>query len=217
MKAQSSPLSTTGEISTPVTPISPPEFPLSSDTPTKKRRAPNAFILYRSFIIAQKLYPPELTHQNEVSRYVAEKWRAAPADERARFFKMAKEEKERLEAELPGIEPSKRKRTKTKTSRTRTPRTDSPRYHLESPESRESDAKFPTLTLPFDYSALSSPPQPQAIPAPTFDAYTPVNLCIGFSFLPYSSCILEDIWSWTGFPRGADAQPSHRLHSSGLE
>ena len=54
-------------------------------------------------MIAKRLIPPELTHQNDVSCYVAEKWRCMSASERGHFFKMAEEHKKRLEAE-PAIE-----------------------------------------------------------------------------------------------------------------
>ena len=73
--------------------------PVQSPPSTKKRRAPNAFILFRSIMIAKRLVPPELTHQNDVSCYVAEKWRSMSASERRHFFRMADERKKRLEAE----------------------------------------------------------------------------------------------------------------------
>ena len=73
--------------------------PVPSTPSTKKRRAPNAFILFRSTMIAKRLIPPELTHQNDVSCYVAEKWRSMSASERGHFFKMADEHRKRLESE----------------------------------------------------------------------------------------------------------------------
>ncbi|KAL5485882.1 hypothetical protein ACEPAI_6925 [Sanghuangporus weigelae] len=68
---------------------------------TKKRRAPNAFIVFRSFLIANRFIPPDITHQNDVSCYVAEKWREMSASDRSEFFKLAEMEKRRIEAEPP--------------------------------------------------------------------------------------------------------------------
>ncbi|EJD07311.1 uncharacterized protein FOMMEDRAFT_24719 [Fomitiporia mediterranea MF3/22] len=81
---------------------------------SRKRRSPNAFILFRSYYIANKRVPPEIVHQNDVSRYVAEVWKTklTPSD-RAVFFKMAEEEKIRFEIEGPR-EPVKKRRSRSK-------------------------------------------------------------------------------------------------------
>ena len=70
-------------------------------TLSRRPRSPNAFILYRSHIIANKLYPSEITHQNDISRFVSQKWKNASTSERAEFFQKAEEEKRRMEIEGP--------------------------------------------------------------------------------------------------------------------
>ena len=97
--------------------------------PAKRRRSPNAFILYRSHIIANKLYPATLTDQKDISRHVADKWRDAPPAERFRFFEMAMVEKQRLEANMPQSGPSKRKtsnKTRDTNQNSRQRRTEAP-------------------------------------------------------------------------------------------
>ncbi|KAL5508787.1 hypothetical protein ACEPAG_4719 [Sanghuangporus baumii] len=68
---------------------------------TRKRRAPNAFIIFRSFLIANRFIPPDITHQNDVSCYVADKWKKMSASDRSEFFKLAEIEKLRFETEPP--------------------------------------------------------------------------------------------------------------------
>ncbi|KAL5504009.1 hypothetical protein ACEPAH_8082 [Sanghuangporus vaninii] len=108
-EAQSSSLSTSRAIKNDISVSVSPESSLNTEVSSKKRRSPNAFILYRSHIIAEKLYPPELTHQNDVSCFVARRWKTAPVSERNRFFRMADDEKRRLKDEAPSVEPSKTK------------------------------------------------------------------------------------------------------------
>ncbi|KAL5508786.1 hypothetical protein ACEPAG_7241 [Sanghuangporus baumii] len=166
--AQSSSLSTSRVIKDNISAFASPESSLNTTLSSKKRRSPNAFILYRSYIIAEKLYPPWMTHQNDVSRYVAERWKAASVSERNKFFRMAEDEKRRLQDETCSIEPSKRKRSRS-SKKSRTSRTDSPRDQLESSEPYAADTKLPTLTLPFDFPTMSS--TSQTISAPNFDAF----------------------------------------------
>ncbi|OCB84790.1 hypothetical protein A7U60_g8315 [Sanghuangporus baumii] len=75
--------------------------PAPPPPPTRKRRAPNAFIVFRSFLIANRFIPPDITHQKDVSCYVAEKWRGMSASRRSEFFKLAEIERQRLETEPP--------------------------------------------------------------------------------------------------------------------
>ncbi|KAL5504007.1 hypothetical protein ACEPAH_8080 [Sanghuangporus vaninii] len=79
--------------------------PAPPPPPTRKRRAPNAFIVFRSFLIANRFIPPDITHQKDVSCYVAEKWRKMSASDRSEFFRRAETERQRLEAEPPSESP----------------------------------------------------------------------------------------------------------------
>ncbi|KAL5485884.1 hypothetical protein ACEPAI_6927 [Sanghuangporus weigelae] len=167
-EAQPSSLSISHAIKNDISAFASPESSLNTTVSSKKRRSPNAFILYRSYIIAEKLYPPWMTHQNDVSCYVAGRWKAAPVSERNKFFRMADDEKRRFQDESPYVEPSKRKRSRS-SKKSRTSRMNSPRDQLESSETCAADANFPTLTLPFDLPTMSS--LSQTISAPNFDAF----------------------------------------------
>ncbi|EJD07324.1 uncharacterized protein FOMMEDRAFT_130541 [Fomitiporia mediterranea MF3/22] len=129
---------------------------LHSTPVSRKRRSPNAFILFRSYYIANKRVPPEIVHQNDVSRYVAEVWKTklTPSD-RAVFFKMAEEEKIRFEIEGPR-EPTKKRRSRSKKTR----QSSSPKSTIDaclplSPTSA-SDISFP-VTGTSSSSLVTSP------------------------------------------------------------
>lgn len=67
-------------------------------SPRKQPKSPNAFLLFRSYFISHPdLLPPDLTHQKDVSRYVAWVWNELPDHKRAEWYQKAREEKERRE------------------------------------------------------------------------------------------------------------------------
>lgn len=156
------------------------ELPLSSDnvaptstvTVNKKRRAPNAFFLFRSFLIANKLYPAEITHQSEVSRYVSIVWKSLTPVERHVFFKMADEEKLRFDTQGPRevkkIVKSKKARSSKKSTSPTQLRVDTtpslPSTHTSLPtwtSSSDDELSTPNSSAPnfdfnFDFSKLVS-------------------------------------------------------------
>ncbi|KAI5115849.1 hypothetical protein M0805_006263 [Coniferiporia weirii] len=89
--------------------------PTSTTKPTKRKKSSNAFILFRSHAIVNKMLPKTVTHQNDVSRMVAELWRAQDSETRAHFFRMAAEEKLKCMME-DGVEIVERKK-KTRAAR----------------------------------------------------------------------------------------------------
>ncbi|OCB84789.1 hypothetical protein A7U60_g8314 [Sanghuangporus baumii] len=207
-EAQSSSLSTSRATKDDISASVSPESSLNTTVSSRKRRSPNAFILYRPYIIAEKLYPPELTHQNEVSCFVARRWKAAPVSERNRFFRMADDEKRRLKDESPRVEPSKRKRSRS-SKKSRTSRIDGPRDQMESSETCTADAKFPMLSLPFDFPTISS--SSQTISAPSFDAFPLASLHISHP-PPYATSYNLPEWNQELDKHEHDTlQPGHAL------
>lgn len=67
-----------------------------------RKRPPNAFFLFRSYIIANDVIPRG-SHQNAVSIEVARLWREASEETRRYFFRKAAMEKERYDAEVCGV------------------------------------------------------------------------------------------------------------------
>lgn len=68
-------------------------------SPRAQPKSPNAFLLFRSYFISHPyLLPPDLTHQKDVSRYVAWVWNELPDHKRAEWYQKAREEKERRES-----------------------------------------------------------------------------------------------------------------------
>lgn len=63
-----------------------------------RKKPPNAFFLFRSYIIA-KNFIPRGNHQNAVSIEVARLWRESSEETRRYFFRKAELEKERYDAE----------------------------------------------------------------------------------------------------------------------
>lgn len=168
-----SPRVTYAPLSPPATPSpspSPPPSPSSprartrskstSSTPQKKKKSPNAFILYRSYVLAHNLLPGSVTHQNDVSRRVAELWRSETEQVKRQFFQLAIEERERMESQ--GLlshsylaERVRKVETGSKTgSRRQAASTWSP-----SPTSSPKGSRFSSLSSP--------PPSPYTTPSPT--------------------------------------------------
>ncbi|KAL5503996.1 hypothetical protein ACEPAH_8069 [Sanghuangporus vaninii] len=145
---------------------------------TRKRRAPNAFIVFRSFLIANRFIPPDITHQKDVSCYVAEKWRKMSASDRSEFFKRAETERQRLEAEPPSESPregaarrrgsSMQQGVDVQSPSTGTPASSlyvfPPEVYTEGIPSADFDS--PTLGIPSSiagYSVSGSPAAPQPV------------------------------------------------------
>ncbi|THH03741.1 hypothetical protein EW145_g6040 [Phellinidium pouzarii] len=66
-----------------------------SSTSPKKKKPSNAFMLFRSHMIANGMLPKEITHQNDVSRWAGSVWHKQDDETRRRFFRLAEEEKAR--------------------------------------------------------------------------------------------------------------------------
>lgn len=144
-------------------------------TPTiRRRRSPNAFILFRSFIIANKLFPPELTHQNDVSRYIAELWRSGSPTLRSLFFEKADAEKLRVEIE-GHPEPYRTRRVRTRKARpSKTTKSNEPFYSHESPTAASEG--FLSPSLPFSFSpGMTSPSASQFILTPTASVHVSIS------------------------------------------
>ncbi|EJD06822.1 uncharacterized protein FOMMEDRAFT_152137 [Fomitiporia mediterranea MF3/22] len=138
---------------------------------SKKRRAPNAFILFRSHFIATGQVPSGMVHQNDVSRYVAEVWKSklTPSD-RAIFFKKAQEEKARFDIEGPR-EPAKKRRRSKKAHHSSSPNSTAHPDLLPSPTSSSDDTFEAPSTSSSIPSAMQLSPQnyssPNVHPSPT--------------------------------------------------
>ena len=173
---------------TPSPPPSPPTSPVSrvstrsKSTPSspRKKKAPNAFILYRSHVLANNLLPGNITHQNDVSVRVGELWHSETDEVKRRFYKKAIEEKERMEAQGllgHGSQPEKTRRGDARV------RSKSTKRLSPSSSSGSSPRKIPV--------ALSSPPlSPQSSLLGPLSALSvsssmltePLNLPISTSF-----------------------------------
>ncbi|EJD06805.1 uncharacterized protein FOMMEDRAFT_144696 [Fomitiporia mediterranea MF3/22] len=118
---------------------------------SKRRRSPNAFILFRSHLIATGKVPPDIVHQNDVSRYAAEVWKLKlTPSERAVFFKKAQEEKVRFDIEGPKT-PAKKRRSRAK-------KTCQPSPSMSTAHPRRPPSPTSPLDTPFDSTDTFSSP-----------------------------------------------------------
>ncbi|THH03922.1 hypothetical protein EW145_g5896 [Phellinidium pouzarii] len=90
--------------------ILPVPAPASSSPKRKKTR--NAFILFRSHLIANKILPASATHQNDVSRLAGVLWHEQDKETVDYFYRRAEEERQRRLAEDGGFEIVKREGTR---------------------------------------------------------------------------------------------------------
>lgn len=60
-----------------------------STSKPKRKKAANAFILYRSDVLSRGLLPKSVTHQNTASVMIAERWRAETNDVKQRYYDLA--------------------------------------------------------------------------------------------------------------------------------
>ncbi|KAH8118162.1 hypothetical protein DFH11DRAFT_882299 [Phellopilus nigrolimitatus] len=169
-------------------------------SPKKKKKPANAFILYRSHVIAHQLLPAGL-HQNDVSCIIGKMWHAEAAPVRARFYRMADEEKLRCETEAAlGIEREVAVKKRVRAPRSRKPKVTetkttispcplppsspdvvspvSPTLTYASPPPSSKDSASPTLTPSSDMSILLKNDE-----APIAPQYTFTHLPEGSDFL----------------------------------
>uniref|UniRef100_V5E5I4 HMG box domain-containing protein n=3 Tax=Kalmanozyma brasiliensis (strain GHG001) TaxID=1365824 RepID=V5E5I4_KALBG len=70
--------------------------------PNHIKRPRNAYILFRSHTVSQKLIPKEVEHDHRnISRIIAHMWKSLAPEDRAYYEKMAKDEKERHKQLFP--------------------------------------------------------------------------------------------------------------------
>ena len=70
--------------------------------PNHIKRPRNAYIIFRSHTVSQKLIPKEVEHDHRnISRIIAHMWKSLSPEDRAHYEQMAKEEKERHKLFFP--------------------------------------------------------------------------------------------------------------------
>ncbi|EJD06802.1 aldolase [Fomitiporia mediterranea MF3/22] len=177
---------------------------------SKKRRSPNAFILFRSHFIATGQVPPGMVHQNDVSRHVAEVWKSqlTPSD-RAVFFKKAQEEKVRFDVEGPKVPAKKRRSRAKKTCQSSLPKSTALPYlprSLTSPVDTVFDA---TDMSPSTSSAMHL--SPQSCSSPTiYTPVTPSDASVPFPAPQSMYAIPPDLFNWD-FPVDNNTMSTDKL------
>ncbi|EJD06817.1 uncharacterized protein FOMMEDRAFT_165509 [Fomitiporia mediterranea MF3/22] len=163
---------------------------------SRKRRSPNAFILFRSHFIATGQVPPGMVHQNDVSRHVAEVWKSqlTPSD-RAVFFKKAQDEKVRFDVEGPKVPVKKRKSRAKKTCQSSPPISTALPYLPRSPTSAVDAVSDATDMSPSTSSAMHLSPQSCSSPI-IYTPVTPSDASVPFPAPQAMHAIPPDLFNW---------------------
>lgn len=154
-------------------------------TRPRKKKAPNAFILYRSDVLSRGLLP-DIIHQNTASVLCGDLWKFEPDDVKRKYYKRSAELKKMMDEDYERKYGPSGKRVKTQGQ-----------GKMDKPGSVASDGPFPTVSytqplfIPNASFTLPDPPIPSAIESlhctyPDFSQGTP--LMQSFNFHPFSPC-----------------------------